>query len=445
MSMLQYLSNSFAVDERQNIWEFSLFGLGRFGLVGCDLKFWAISFFFLSAECLWNCAFAYIIYKWIVPYQKTTHAYVLGYGVILPLILASPFWLLHMIPLSNIAFLLCFVGGTASLIIFRCVEAMHGLLPKFSTTSLSVFMLYYASALQFQIDETSGMAVKVTRKELTRKIFNFAGIFVRTSLLYSILLPCGYKLFDYPPIQGLAEMFHWRHLANNFLMACLTSVLLECKWIHSCTLRVLLYVYIPQTQTIHLFMLTMHTAGAVGLGILTSLLSGMSVIDPFDSPLTKSASPSDFWSRRWNRITQSGLRRGVFLPLLQCGASRTGAALGTFVASGILHEYVLLIMKQRQGKPNNPAGAVFEPNYGNHFRFFLWCGIVIWVEKLTRSTAPVLWMQKHLPQPVRTFLVLMTVLPIVNLFTDEYIASSFYNDAAFGFVRISHLSNELVG
>lgn len=169
------------------------------------------------------------------------------------------------------------------------------------------------------------------------------------------------------------------------------------------------------------------------------MISGWSVIEIFDNPLTRSESPSDFWSKRWNRITQSGLRRGVYLPFLQSGLSRSGAAFGTFMMSGILHEYVLAIMKRRRGKPNNPTSTPFDPKYGNHFYFFLWCGIVMWLEKLTRRTTPIIWMQKHLPRPIRTALVLLTVLPIVHLFTDEYIASSFYSDAAFGFFKIVHL------
>lgn len=183
----------------------------------------------------------------------------------------------------------------------------------------------------------------------------------------------------------------------------------------------------------------LFAAGSFGLGILTSALSGLSVKEFSDSPLTKSESPSDFWSRRWNRITQSGLRRGVYLPLLQSGFSRSASLFGTFLASGVLHEYVLLIMKHRRGIPNNVTHTPFEPNYGNHLGFFAWCGLVLWIEKLTRLTAPVLWMQNNLPQPVRTILVLLTVLPIVHLFTNEYIASSFYSDLALGFVKIEYL------
>lgn len=169
------------------------------------------------------------------------------------------------------------------------------------------------------------------------------------------------------------------------------------------------------------------------------MLTGWSVIDFDDSPLTKSESLSYFWSRRWNKVTQSGLRRGVYLPHLHNGFSRTIAAMVTFLASGILHEYVLLIMTQRRGQPNNPTLLPFAPNYGNHLKFFLWCAVAIFIEKVVRRTTPIFWIQKHFPQPIWTALVLLTVLPIVHLFCDEYVESSFYSDAAMGFAKIEYL------
>ena len=125
LMLLKSVTERFDVDERAILWEFSLPWLGHFGLVGCDLEFWAISFVLLSAEMLLNCAFAIIIFKFIIPHERTMGAYSLGYGVIVPMILASPFVLLEWIPVKNMAFLLCLVGGTATLIFFRCIEAMQ--------------------------------------------------------------------------------------------------------------------------------------------------------------------------------------------------------------------------------------------------------------------------------------------------------------------------------
>jgi len=160
-----------------------------------------------------------------------------------------------------------------------------------------------------------------------------------------------------------------------------------------------------------------------------------------DYPLTRSTSPSDFWGRRWNKIVASALRRGVFRPVRQMGWSRHTAALATFVASGLLHEYVLLVMALRKGAANNPSQEPYKPVFGNHLIFFAWNGIVLLLERALTDTEPIRWIAHNLPQPMKTFLVLLTVLPIAHLFTDEYVASGFYSDIAFGFPRIFYLGN----
>ena len=152
-----------------------------------------------------------------------------------------------------------------------------------------------------------------------------------------------------------------------------------------------------------------------------------------DAPLTKSTSPSDFWGNRWDRPVESALRRGCFRPLRKAGYSRNMAAFGTFVVSGMIHEYVLWLMTFRHGPFSNPKGQPYVPSWGNQFLFFLWNGIVLLLERYWTNHPVLLWMQDHLPKAARTALVLLTVLPIAHLFTDEYIGSCFFGDAAWGF------------
>lgn len=160
-----------------------------------------------------------------------------------------------------------------------------------------------------------------------------------------------------------------------------------------------------------------------------------------DSPLTQSSSPSDFWGNRWDRPIQSALRRGCFKPLRKAGYSRAIAALLTFVVSGFMHEYILysFTIRKRVGNNNIP---LYEPAFGTQFIFFSWNAIILLVERALEGHAILQWMQQHLPKPIRTALVLLTVLPIAHLFTDEYIRSNFYNDAAWGFPIIVYLGEE---
>lgn len=115
------------------------------------------------------------------------------------------------------------------------------------------------------------------------------------------------------------------------------------------------------------------------------------------------------------------------------------AAFGTFVVSGFIHEYVLLLMSFR-------GQHTYRPRYGLQFSFFLWNGIVLLLERsfgrlgktrkggrLSRLHANASSLLASFPQPLQTASVLMTVLPIGHWFTDEYIRASFYDDASWGF------------
>jgi hypothetical protein len=75
-------------------------------------------------------------------------------------------------------------------------------------------------------------------------------------------------------------------------------------------------------------------------------------------------------------------------------------------------------------------------NYGSHLAFFLWNGTVLILEHLLEGHAIVTWIQTHFPAPIRTALVILTVLPVAMLFTEAYIDNGFYADYALGFPRL---------
>jgi hypothetical protein len=182
--------------------------------------------------------------------------------------------------------------------------------------------------------------------------------------------------------------------------------------------------------------------GASGLGLLFSLTTGLAMDDFSDAPLTKSTSPSDFWGRRWDRPVASALKRGAFRPLRDAGFSRNAASLLTFALSGLIHEYVLYFMslRKRSGVGEDPSYIYSQsPTRGRQGLFFVINGLLLVAERFleTKSDLPIVKMVMkniaRLPRAVRTMLVLLLVLPVGHWFTDEYIQSSFFADAAFGF------------
>lgn len=457
--------------DRELLAVFKVPTLGSFGIINLSISFWIQSFILLSLQSVANLFVAAIVYTFIIGRSPSTslplldqspsRSFILGYGLVCPILLIAPFYIVtHCVEFNNVTFIICLCGAFPNLLLLRVIEAVHGLVPPaFVLTGVDLaataktktcdqgengsdsvkerggmkndkqktyigfkrFLLYYAATLQVKIDEKSNQPVPFTRQIMVAKLKNFLRVFLQTSVLYSLL-----QSFDYAvapsrlPIQTIMDIYYWGNIVNAFLMASLTSLLLE--------------------------------GGASGLGLITSFCSGLTMEDFSASPLSQSSSPSDFWGNRWDRPVASALRRGAYRPLLQAGFSRLFAAIVTFAVSGFIHEYILLLMAKRKFMPRkdeaNSGSAdekFYEPELGNQFLFFLWNGVVLCLERLVVSTEQgrsfTKWMRYHMPKPLRTALVLLTVLPIAHLFTDEYVKSSFYDDAAHGFPRIKYLGN----
>ena len=463
--MIPYF-NHLENDDREPLFTFQIPGIiGIFGFTNLKIAFWIQCFVLLSIQSIFNVFVAVIVYKFIVlrPQQqkKQQHdnnnnyqPYLIGYGIICPILLLGPLYIVtYCVELKNVAFMVCLCGAIPNLLLLRVVEAMHGIIPPAfliggcsSTTSMTTrdddnnddnndkskhqqrrreeggglerFILYYAATLQVKIDEKTNQPVPFTRKIMMMKIRSFLFVFIQTTLLYSLLQPFDYIIAPTTTIQrrNIIDLYYWGNIVNAFFMASLTSLLLE--------------------------------GGATGLGLIVSFCTGLTMETFSDSPLTQSSSPSDFWGKRWNRPVASALRRGVFRPLRKDGGvSRQVAAIVAFVISGFIHEYFLLFFTQRKGIPNNTNNEPYKPQFGNQFLFFAWNAVVLVSERALLNTKMggqlFQWMRCYVPKPIRTFLVLMTVLPIAHLFTDEYVSSCFYNDAAFGFPRIEYIGRSM--
>jgi hypothetical protein len=355
----------------------------RLGLIPLDLGFWITTFFLLSCQAVINSLVAVITFEFLLPTCKNN--FLVGYGIVVPALLLAPLWIGQYWQPPNITLMLTLMGAIPNILTLRVMEAMHGKLPAYCCNDRKMLCLYFSSTLLLLFRD--GTPVPFTRKIFLQKLGHFLNVFVQTSLILSLLLANDYRVFPTHPFN----IFYWGNLGNAFLLASLTSLLLD--------------------------------GGASGLGILTSCLTGHTLDSFCESPLTLSTSPSDFWGRRWDRPVQSTLRRGCYAPLRDSYSSAV-AAFGTFVVSGFIHEYVLLTYSFR-------GGHSYQPRYGNQFIFFLWNGVVLMLERQWKG-----WTKDYrikLPRPLQTALVLMTVLPIGNLFTDEYIRASFYDDASWGF------------
>ena len=244
---------------------------------GFNPLFWLVSFLLISFQSVVNCMFAFVVYYGIIiPQQKhqaVLSTYLLGYGVVIPLLLILPFWLIEWFDLHNNALILCVGGSNPAMLVFRCLEAMHGTLPSYlmekekaktnvinrkivneqepikekrdtmtvhgktaASSSFAQFAMYYASSIQFELDAETGSPVPYdTRRQAMNKLARFGALFVQTTLCSSVLFSFHYQVFPSSPrnrfdsteAMGFRDLFHWGNLLNNYMMAGLTGLLLE--------------------------------------------------------------------------------------------------------------------------------------------------------------------------------------------------------------------------
>lgn len=132
--------------------------------------------------------------------------------------------------------------------------------------------------------------------------------------------------------------------------------------------------------------------------------------------------------------------------------------MATFLASGLLHEYILAFVglkgtsnysKQLDGE----TAHYTPPRYFLQTAFFLWNGCLLILENALFGTKrdsdkmeedrPVrlrlLSLATKLPRCVKTFFVVMTALPFAHWFMDEYIRNDIYTDFAVAMFRIVKL------
>lgn len=398
------LSLKFDESQREIDFQLDIRYLGKLGISLGSPMFWLQLQVLMIIQALVNLVLGTIIYFLIVKKRGSVASYLLGYGFLVPFLVVFPFLVISWADLRNPGFLLASAAGPC-LVLLRCIEAMHGTSPPFAEKSLSMFLLYYVSTVQFEINPKTQEAVVVTLQTIVRKASTFLSLYIQLGIIFSVAIPRNFELFPTREIESPWDLFFWGNLGNNYIMAYLTSIGLE--------------------------------VGSTGIGLLTSVCSGYDTVQLNFRPLSESSSPSDFWGQRWNRLVSSGLKRAVFKPMRKNGCGRPLAALATFIASGILHEYLLIILLSRSIMKT----GILTLN-GAHLGFFAWNGVVLMLEPFVARTKGVQALSRSLPIRLKSFLVVMTVLPLGHLFTKEYVENGFFDGFSLGFPRFFLAADE---
>lgn len=166
--------------------------------------------------------FALVVYQFIIPNRGTTGAYLLGWGLILPLVLWLPFQMLETWDIQNHILKMC-VTPMPMIVFFRTIEAMYDTSPPVVESSLANYILYYTTTIHFIWDAKTKSRVKVNKEQLIANLIRVTYYFHWLSLSLSVL-----RHFDYKPFQSpvVLDKFHInmdllspKHIANMYLLA----------------------------------------------------------------------------------------------------------------------------------------------------------------------------------------------------------------------------------
>ena len=270
----------FIVDDREPLATFSLpFSETKWQLLAPRIEPWLQMLLFVMIQAVIQSLFAATIYRFIVQNRRTVSAYILGWGICIPLSIYLPFSLLEFLDIRNRV--ICLASSTLmTCVSFKCIEAMYNTSPAVVEASLLNYVAYYSSPVSFVWDEK-----KQRRKPAEfAKVVAFAGevgfYFMSASIVLSFL-----KHYDYRPFGGDITQYDKFHFGWNLL----SLQHLGNAYCHS------LLVY-----------LTLNTG--FNLNALNEMIKGADVMRIFNSPFLKSTSPTEFWTKRWNLMTQNLLK-----------------------------------------------------------------------------------------------------------------------------------------
>jgi hypothetical protein len=217
--MKHRLSNSEALVSR----------VARIGIGLMDFSFCLSTIQLSLLQIIFQCFFAVIIYEFIVKRRKTTSAYLVGYGVILPLALYLPYEIMEFLDIQNRAARMA-LTTLGTVVGFRTFEAMHGTSPHTVESSLGTYVTYYSSLMHFEWDPKTQTRRKITFSELARTIAKVLLHFHLASLLLSIEMH-----FDFQPFPSSVKLDGFKltwdlisvpHLLNVYILAGLTYFVL---------------------------------------------------------------------------------------------------------------------------------------------------------------------------------------------------------------------------
>lgn len=357
----------------------------------------------IIASMLLSSILGSIVYKLIIPRPKSQTAYIIGYGVMVPFLLYLPFLSMDYFDIRQ-KHLRSFFVTIVVYWLFRTIEAIHGFTPPGSKVNLISYLAYFCTISEIKYQPETNNTVPATMRNILRKILRLLVLFLGVGLYSSILyhfdfLPFGVNVQPNSLDHTVFDMLSYRHMLNNYCGALLLQGYLQLL--------------------------------GVVTDLITNLVFQVETIEAMKNAMFEARSPSDFWGRKWNIVIHNMLKRAVFKPVRE-HYSKMMAMICTFLASGLFHEWILAVtftINRNEKDENGYCDHCYYPNtYGKHLMFFLWNGMLIGIEIIVVKRFPLFhYLGKTLPPLLRSFMVLMTALPVGHLFLGDLIIAKFFH------------------
>lgn len=414
MDMLKELFNeNSTVDDREASFVFEIPNVnGEFSLLAPKSEPWKQLLYLQILATVIQIIFACVIYEGIVKRRGRISSLIIGWCFVIPASLYLPLFLLDTLDLRQK--ILCLsVTSPATLIFFRCIEAMYGTSPEFVELSVSNYSGYFLSLAPFVWNKKTKKIQQVSGKELSRSFMERFFNFMALSLVLSVMMHYDFKPFedsvDFTGLTITPDLLSFGNLCNSYFI----------------------------TILLYFTLYNMFELNAFG-----EQVKGHATEPIFDAPLTHSRTPTDFWTKRWNRMTHLTLKGGIFKPAKLYFQNTKVAMFLTFVVSGLYHELVWFAIFYDQKYLYDENGVCadaencYDFKFGRVSAFFAYTGMVMLLERPVRKLAPVKWLSSFLPTVVVAQILVFIHLPVVKWYGGDWIEGGYFDDLSIMFFMV---------
>lgn len=325
---------------------------------------------------------ASLVYKGIIEQRHTSSSYIIGYGIVIPSLLYFPFMLSDLLDLQNSV--LRFVSTLCPVLsLFRTMEAMYGFSPGGSENSVRSYMGYYSAIGEVIFNKETKETIPPKKSDIMKKLIMFAVGSFGLGFFSSILIQYDFYPFGFIESHNIGTVLSFGNIGNN-----LSSAILVQSYIAT-------------------FLMPMSA--------LLNLFQNFETVNAMTNALFTAESVSDFWGKKWNLLVHGVLKRGVFKPVRSISSSPI-AAICTFIASGLFHEWIILVLIY-DGK-----NIINLEKSGYQMKFFIWNAFLAVLETLLLKKIN-FWekLRNIFPHTVVSVMVIMFAVPIAHWFLDPYI------------------------